>query len=393
MIQNDFALAKVFGASTKAPVKVNGGAGVPTDDEFLTVMGWGVTVEGVSSTQSDVLREVDVQYMTNTECDTSNGVYEGDFVSYEGYIEDNMMCAWSQSADACQGDSGGPLILKGSTTGEDVQVGVVSWGLGCAMATFPGVYSRISAEFDWIQSTVCSMSASPPDYFNCPDRNGVVASSLRADITVAMELDGNPEETSWVFEENQETDQVTRGAYVDGTSFVPFGTYKFKPEETVWEGLKVVPNQSYRMTMLDKKGDGVLPRSDGQTSKFRVCYGAMSGAACLADSGGSVVCEGTAAFSLSKSISCFVEDRTPSPSVAPPVSTPKLPTFAPFFVPLFFETRQPLVSELCLIKFVIGAEDERVSHSVSCCSTKATRVSIAYGSLDHGTSRYNDSIC
>ena len=61
MIQNDFALAKVFGASTKAPVKVNGGAGVPTDDEFLTVMGWGVTVEGVSSTQSDVLREVDVQ--------------------------------------------------------------------------------------------------------------------------------------------------------------------------------------------------------------------------------------------------------------------------------------------------------------------------------------------
>ncbi|EED94018.1 predicted protein, partial [Thalassiosira pseudonana CCMP1335] len=108
------------------------------------VMGWGVTVEGVSSTQSDVLREVDVQYMTNTECDTSNG----------GYIEDNMMCAWSQSADACQGDSGGPLILKGSTTGEDVQVGVVSWGLGCAMATFPGVYSRISAEFDWIQSTV-----------------------------------------------------------------------------------------------------------------------------------------------------------------------------------------------------------------------------------------------
>jgi hypothetical protein len=155
----------------------------------------------------------------------------------------------------------------------------------------------------------------------------------------------------------------------------------------------VVPNQSYRMTMLDKKGDGVLPRSDGQTSKFRVCYGAMSGAACLADNGGSVVCEGTAAFSRSKSISCFVEDRTPSPSVAPPVSTPKLPTFAPFFVPLFFETRQPLVSELCLIKFVIGAEDERVSHSVSCCSTKATRVSIAYGSLDHGTSRNNDSIC
>ena len=45
-----------------------------------------------------------------------------------------------------QGDSGGPLI---STAGDGVSpgqnyehIGVVSWGNGCALAAFPGVYAR-----------------------------------------------------------------------------------------------------------------------------------------------------------------------------------------------------------------------------------------------------------
>ena len=41
-----------------------------------------------------------------------------------------------------QGDSGGPLIDKLN----NVLVGVVSWGDGCAVKGYPGVYSRISAQ-------------------------------------------------------------------------------------------------------------------------------------------------------------------------------------------------------------------------------------------------------
>ncbi len=38
-------------------------------------------------------------------------------------------------SDSCQGDSGGPLVLKGSNT----QVGIVSWGSGCAKPYFYGI--------------------------------------------------------------------------------------------------------------------------------------------------------------------------------------------------------------------------------------------------------------
>ena len=42
-------------------------------------------------------------------------------------------------------DSGGPLITSGDATGTFMQqIGVVSFGKGCADARFPGIYVRVA---------------------------------------------------------------------------------------------------------------------------------------------------------------------------------------------------------------------------------------------------------
>lgn len=55
---------------------------------------------------------------------------------------------------------GGPLIVQGVVPEADIQVGVVSWGIGCAF--LPGVFSRVSSSYDWIQKSVCMYSNDPP---------------------------------------------------------------------------------------------------------------------------------------------------------------------------------------------------------------------------------------
>lgn len=56
-----------------------------------------------------------------------------------------MVCAGKRTGapkDACQGDSGGPLLATVDGE-EEVQVGVISFGLGCANQDFPGGESLI----------------------------------------------------------------------------------------------------------------------------------------------------------------------------------------------------------------------------------------------------------
>lgn len=42
------------------------------------------------------------------------------------------------------GDSGGPVTVKMRESGRHTQVGVTSWGFGCAIRLNPGVFARVS---------------------------------------------------------------------------------------------------------------------------------------------------------------------------------------------------------------------------------------------------------
>lgn len=51
-----------------------------------------------------------------------------------------------------QGDSGGPMVIQEENSW--VLAGVISWGIGCAEANQPGVYTRISEFREWIDKII-----------------------------------------------------------------------------------------------------------------------------------------------------------------------------------------------------------------------------------------------
>ncbi|XP_050391621.2 atrial natriuretic peptide-converting enzyme [Patella vulgata] len=75
-------------------------------------------------------------------------------VPYE--MTENMFCAGGTiDHDACAGDSGGPFVCrKENTTDVWVQMGIVSWGVGCAVPHVPGIYTVLPHYIDWIRETI-----------------------------------------------------------------------------------------------------------------------------------------------------------------------------------------------------------------------------------------------
>lgn len=112
--------------------------------KVCSVTGWGKTSQD-DFRVSNKLRVAHVPIFDHAKCKEQYGS--------KGYVvTDHMICAgYSEGkVDSCKGDSGGPFVCKGN--GRYFLVGATSWGVGCAQAGKPGVYTDIKDYLPWIQN-------------------------------------------------------------------------------------------------------------------------------------------------------------------------------------------------------------------------------------------------
>ena len=65
--------------------------------------------------------------------------------AYHGFVTpETQLCAGEKGLDSCGGDSGGPLFAT-TSAGTEIQVGIVSCGIGCAKQRYAGVYTEVNS--------------------------------------------------------------------------------------------------------------------------------------------------------------------------------------------------------------------------------------------------------
>lgn len=157
---NDIALLRLAQPSNAPRQILARQADVPMltkPDTMATVIGFGYTQEG--GAVSPKLMQVDVPIASEQLCKTGYPALEYGVRLCAGYEKGGK--------DSCQGDSGGPLFVRDSKQ-QPVQVGVVSYGRGCAREKAWGVYASVGSFESWIKGYVpnavfSNVDSSPPE--------------------------------------------------------------------------------------------------------------------------------------------------------------------------------------------------------------------------------------
>ncbi|CAF1104166.1 unnamed protein product [Rotaria sp. Silwood1] len=117
----------------------------PPDNINMIAIGWGTTSTW-TNTLSSTLLQVTLQSIAST------------FRGCQRVLSDTQrqFCAGIKTGgkDTCRGDGGGPLMTFVNNVWQ--LNGITSYGYGCALRGYPGVYTRVSYYIEWIKSILPS---------------------------------------------------------------------------------------------------------------------------------------------------------------------------------------------------------------------------------------------
>jgi len=172
--ENDIALLRTTVPHNLPLMQLFNGDARKLTGEPSLVIGWGLT-----STNPEIFPTVlNSATVPITDFNTCNSVYA------EGLGPEHLCAGFQQGGvDACQGDSGGPLMITADN--ENLQVGITSFGNGCALPDAYGVYSNVTEYESWIESTVPPPSSGEP-MFDSPRAfsrsNGIAVADIGGDV-------------------------------------------------------------------------------------------------------------------------------------------------------------------------------------------------------------------
>jgi len=129
-----------------------------TDNDIgsmAAIAGWGAIefTDAFNAVYPTMLQEAFVPLVSDQTCNAPQ--------SYDGSIVDSHLCAGfvDGQVDACAGDSGGPLYI--TRNGVQVQAGISSFGIGCGLPLFYGIYTEVSFFIPWLSQYIAVPFQSP----------------------------------------------------------------------------------------------------------------------------------------------------------------------------------------------------------------------------------------
>ncbi|WP_415401163.1 S1 family serine peptidase [Tateyamaria sp. SN3-11] len=165
---NDIALLRVEATSPLPAPKANPRSiKLPNFRDFQTlyrpsvrfqVNGWGNTSDSMGDSTTSYLQTADIPYIDQVTCSQNYQVHFG------GLPAGSFCAGWLEGGiDSCAGDSGGPIFFPGSVgaspySNEPILTGLVSWGRGCALPGYPGVYTNVFSFLSWIEKNVVTVN-------------------------------------------------------------------------------------------------------------------------------------------------------------------------------------------------------------------------------------------
>jgi trypsin len=141
-------------SSVGTPIQIAGPDETATwaPGEPAQISGWG-DLANAAGDFPDQLHAATIGMLDDATC-ARKGVYGPD--DFLTFYPETQVCAGIFPAggiDTCQGDSGGPLVVSVFERGRDSRavndhrlVGDTSFGLGCALRGYPGIYGRVAAD-------------------------------------------------------------------------------------------------------------------------------------------------------------------------------------------------------------------------------------------------------